>query len=246
MVTTERVNRSASLRRVRPNMIHDERREARAAPAATATHCANAGEASGWPSERPTGRPGAEGEPSAARYDEAGAEHLPAAGASLLGLAFRPLFLVERGLGVCQLAGQFERLHRPRLRRRRVRRALRMGSWLRQFTIFDDARKRLEKVAGRAGRRIELAVGALIGAYQEDDIGGLRALLPLAGRTLIEYQVRCAAAAGAAPIVVVVERVPQALQDAFERLRLDGIACVPGQRRPGSGEPVRGRRDRSC
>src|SRR3954468_6950772 len=68
-----------------------------------------------------------------------------------------------------------------------------------------------------------MAVGALIGAYQEDDEGGLRALLPLSGRTLIEYQVRCASAAGAAPIVVVVERVPQALQDAFERLRLDGI-----------------------
>ena len=68
-----------------------------------------------------------------------------------------------------------------------------------------------------------MAVGALIGAYQEDDSGGLRALLPLSGRTLIEYQARCAAAAGAAPIIVVVERVPQALQDAFERLRLDGI-----------------------
>ena len=68
-----------------------------------------------------------------------------------------------------------------------------------------------------------MALGALIGAYQEDDSGGLRALLPLAGRTLIEYQARCVAASGAAPIVVVVERVPQALQDAFERLRLDGI-----------------------
>jgi choline kinase len=68
-----------------------------------------------------------------------------------------------------------------------------------------------------------MALGALIGAYQEDDSGGLRGLLPLAGRTLIEYQVRCAAAAGAAPVVIVVERVPQALQDAFERLRLDGI-----------------------
>ena len=76
------------------------------------------------------------------------------------------------------------------------------------------------------GERI-MAVGALIGAYQEDDSGGLRALLPLAGRTLVEYQVRCAAAAGAAPIVVVVERVPQALQDAFERLRLDGIGVFP-------------------
>jgi hypothetical protein len=68
-----------------------------------------------------------------------------------------------------------------------------------------------------------MAVGALIGAYQEDDSGRLRALLPLSGRTLIEYQVRCAAAAGAAPIVIVVERVPQALQDAIERLRLDGV-----------------------
>ena len=72
-----------------------------------------------------------------------------------------------------------------------------------------------------------MAVGALIGAYQEDDSGGLRALLPLAGHTVVEYQVRCAAAAGAAPVVVVVERVPQALQDSFERLRLDGIAVFP-------------------
>ncbi|HWI89578.1 MAG TPA: NTP transferase domain-containing protein [Sphingomicrobium sp.] len=72
-----------------------------------------------------------------------------------------------------------------------------------------------------------MAVGALIGAYQEDDRGGLRALLPLSGRPLIEYQVRCASAAGTAPIVVVVERVPQALQDAFERLRLDGIGVFP-------------------
>lgn len=72
-----------------------------------------------------------------------------------------------------------------------------------------------------------MAVGALIGAYQEDDSGGLRALLPLAGRTLIEYQVRCASAAGAAPIIVIVERVPQALQDAFERLRLDGVGVFP-------------------
>jgi hypothetical protein len=72
-----------------------------------------------------------------------------------------------------------------------------------------------------------MAVGALISAYQEDDGGGLRALLPLAGRTLVEYQVRCAAAAGAAPIVILVERVPQALQDTFERLRLDGVGLFP-------------------
>src|SRR5687768_14051997 len=72
-----------------------------------------------------------------------------------------------------------------------------------------------------------MALGALIGAYQEDDVGGLRALLPLAGRTLIEYQARCLAAAGAAPLVVLVERVPVALNDAFERLRGEGIAVIP-------------------
>lgn len=71
-----------------------------------------------------------------------------------------------------------------------------------------------------------MALGALIGAYQEDDSGGLRALLPLAGRTLLEYQVRCAFAAGATPIVVVVERMPQGLQDAIERLRLDAIGVI--------------------
>jgi len=72
-----------------------------------------------------------------------------------------------------------------------------------------------------------MALGALIGAYQEDDAGALRALLPLAGRTLIEYQARCLAAAGASPLIVLVERVPVALNDAFERLRGEGIAVVP-------------------
>lgn len=72
-----------------------------------------------------------------------------------------------------------------------------------------------------------MALGALIGAYQEDDSGGLTALLPLAGRTLIEYQVRCASAAGASPIIVLVERIPQALNQAFERLRQEGLNVVP-------------------
>ena len=78
---------------------------------------------------------------------------------------------------------------------------------------------------GDAGR---WRVGALIGAYQEDDSGGsARACFRSPAVRLLEYQVRCAAAAGAAPIVVVVERVPQALQDAFERLRSDGIGVFP-------------------
>ena len=71
-----------------------------------------------------------------------------------------------------------------------------------------------------------MALGALIGAYQEDEAGGLRALLPLAGQTLIEYQARCLAALGAAPVLVLVDRLPVALNDAFERLRAEGIAVV--------------------
>lgn len=71
-----------------------------------------------------------------------------------------------------------------------------------------------------------MAVGALIGAYQEDDSGGLRALLPLAGEALLDFQARSVAAAGAAPIIVYVERIPPALQLAFERLRRDGIVIV--------------------
>lgn len=72
-----------------------------------------------------------------------------------------------------------------------------------------------------------MALGALIGAYQEDDSGGLTALVPLAGRTLVEYQARCAAAAGASPIVVLVERIPVALNQAFDRLRQEGLNIVP-------------------
>ena len=71
-----------------------------------------------------------------------------------------------------------------------------------------------------------MALGALIGAYQEDDSGSLTALLPLAGRTLVEYQVRCAAAAGASPVVVLVERIPQALNQAFERLKQEGLNLI--------------------
>lgn len=72
-----------------------------------------------------------------------------------------------------------------------------------------------------------MALGALIGAYQEDDSGSLRALLPLAGRTLIEYQLRCLSTVGASPLVVMVERVPLALNEAFERLRAEGINVTP-------------------
>jgi hypothetical protein len=71
-----------------------------------------------------------------------------------------------------------------------------------------------------------MITGALIGAYQEDGSGGLRALLPLSGRTLLEYQARCAAAAGAAPIILLVDEIPIALNQALERLQQEGIAVT--------------------
>ncbi len=71
-----------------------------------------------------------------------------------------------------------------------------------------------------------MAVGALISACLEDESGSLRALLPIAGRTLLEYQVRCASAAGAAPIVVLVEQIPIALNEVLGRLQQDGIAVT--------------------
>lgn len=71
-----------------------------------------------------------------------------------------------------------------------------------------------------------MALGALISAYFEDDSGSLRALLPIAGRTLLEYQARCAAAAGAAPIVVLVDQIPIALNEVLESLQRDGLPLV--------------------
>ncbi len=48
-------------------------------------------------------------------------------------------------------------------------------------------------------------------------------LVPVAGQTLIEYQVRVARACGAGHIVVLVDRIPALLVSAFDRLRADGI-----------------------
>ena len=59
------------------------------------------------------------------------------------------------------------------------------------------------------GKGESVALAALIAAYHESgEPGHLRATLPLAGRTVIERQARLAAAAGAAPVIVVVERMP--------------------------------------
>ncbi|HEU0135288.1 MAG TPA: hypothetical protein VFR28_10730, partial [Allosphingosinicella sp.] len=73
-----------------------------------------------------------------------------------------------------------------------------------------------------------MTLAAVIAAYHEADDagGGLRATLPIAGRTLIERQVRLAAGAGAEPVVVVVERVTSLLNSALDRLRSEGVTLV--------------------
>lgn len=70
-----------------------------------------------------------------------------------------------------------------------------------------------------------MTLAALIAAYQDADApdSGLRATLPLAGRTLVERQARLAASAGASSILVLVERVPPELLAALDRLRAEGV-----------------------
>ena len=68
-------------------------------------------------------------------------------------------------------------------------------------------------------------LAALIAAVRDtEDASGLIATLPVAGGTLVERQVRLAVAAGAAHVVVLIERLPAAFTTAIDRLRRDGIA----------------------
>lgn len=70
-----------------------------------------------------------------------------------------------------------------------------------------------------------LALACLIVGCEEARGPGarLRAELPFAGATLIDYQARQAAAAGAKHIVLLVERMPAALTAAIDRLKRDGV-----------------------
>lgn len=63
---------------------------------------------------------------------------------------------------------------------------------------------------------------ALIGAY-EPGPEGLRALMPLAGATLIEHQARRAVAAGAQHVLLLIDAVTPNLAAAIARLRQDGV-----------------------
>lgn len=75
-----------------------------------------------------------------------------------------------------------------------------------------------------------MTLAALIAAYHEGEEGGLRATLPLAGRTLLERQARLAAAAGANPVIILVERMSPTLVAAIDRLRHEGIRVEAARR----------------
>jgi hypothetical protein len=70
-----------------------------------------------------------------------------------------------------------------------------------------------------------LPLAGLILTDEESAVAGgqPRALLPIAGQTLIEYQVRVARSCGVGHIVVLVDQLPAGLVEAFDRLRDDGI-----------------------
>lgn len=86
-----------------------------------------------------------------------------------------------------------------------------------------------------------MSLAALIAAYHEADEpqGALRATLPLAGRTVVERQARLAAACGADPIIVLVERVPPGLLAAIDRVRAEGISVAVARSAAEAAEAVK-------
>jgi len=84
------------------------------------------------------------------------------------------------------------------------------------------------------------SLAALIAAYHEAEEpgGGLRATLPLAGRTLVERQARLAASAGAVPIVILVERIPPPLLGAIDRMRSEGLKIAVARSAQEAAEAV--------
>lgn len=86
-----------------------------------------------------------------------------------------------------------------------------------------------------------MKLAALIAAYHDsdDDGDGLRATLPLAGRTLLERQARLAASAGASPIIIAAgERQPPALIAAVDRLRAEGLDVLVVRHATEAGKAV--------
>lgn len=68
-----------------------------------------------------------------------------------------------------------------------------------------------------------MLAGLIVACAEAEGEAVLRAELPIAGQTLIEHQARLLAAAGAAHIIILVERLPAPLLAAIDRLKRDGL-----------------------
>ena len=74
----------------------------------------------------------------------------------------------------------------------------------------------------------DTAFDALVAAYEPGPgPGKLRALVPLAGRALLEHQLRRATAAGAQRLLLLVDEVPVDLAEIITALRREGVQVLP-------------------
>ena len=175
--STERVKRSASLRRVRPNMSQT-RPSSASGPAATASHCATCGEDRGCP---PSARPADQAriaEPQRRKDRERAAEDLPPAGAAASSRwpALAPLLIGRSRLEMS--AAPLSSSSGPAAHGLRGRGSARCGLGIMEWSVYHlcpgakavrEGHDRGEAYAIGEGA---MAVGALIGAYQEDDRAG--------------------------------------------------------------------------
>ena len=79
-----------------------------------------------------------------------------------------------------------------------------------------------------ASARMDAPFDALVAAYEPGPgPGGLRALVPVAGRPLVEHQLRRAAAAGADRLFLLVDEVPLELAKVVTTLKREGLTVQP-------------------
>src|SRR4051794_9465416 len=112
--------------------------------------------------QRPTGTPRAERKPQDGQDNEDGSQHVASTRAAFFGPALAPLLLVERGLSTHQSDVEVERLFLVDGRHERFGALCEWVHINRQFTIFDDGRKRLDSaLLGRRGEGERVWLSAL-------------------------------------------------------------------------------------
>ncbi len=88
------------------------------------------------------------------------------------------------------------------------------------------AKRRFQKRSGQFHHSMTFSAILSASRASSDPSGALRASLHFAGQTLVEYQARQAARAGADRILILVSVITPALSQAVDRLSADGIAVA--------------------